>query len=30
MLSMRKYMMQINHSWDKTVDEYTAVYQSLL
>jgi starch synthase len=30
MLSMRKYMMQINHSWDKTVDEYTAVYQSVL
>lgn len=30
MLAMRKYMMQINHSWDKTVDEYTAVYQSVL
>jgi starch synthase len=30
LLAMRKYMMQINHSWDKTVDEYTAVYQSVL
>lgn len=26
---MRKYMMQIDHSWESTVDEYTNVYRSL-
>ena len=26
---MRRYMMQIDHSWEKTVDKYKAVYQSL-
>jgi starch synthase len=27
MEKMRKYMMQIDHSWESTVDEYTRVYQ---
>ena len=27
---MRKHMMQINHSWENTVDEYTNVYNSIL
>ncbi len=26
---MRKHMMQIDHSWESTVDEYTNVYKSL-
>jgi starch synthase len=26
---MRKYMMQIDHSWESTVSEYRQVYQSL-
>ncbi len=29
MLTMRKTMMQIDHSWESTVDQYTALYQSL-
>lgn len=29
MLEMRQYMMQIDHSWESTVDEYTNVYKSL-
>lgn len=27
---MRKHMMQINHSWESTVDEYTSVYESIV
>ena len=29
MEKMRKHMMQIDHSWESTVDEYTNVYKSL-
>lgn len=29
MEQMRKHMMQIDHSWESTVDEYTNVYKSL-
>lgn len=29
MEKMRKYMMQIDHSWESTVDEYINVYKSL-
>ncbi len=29
MLTMRKTMMQIDHSWESTVDQYTALYQSM-
>jgi hypothetical protein len=28
MEKMRKHMMQIDHSWESTVDEYTQVYFS--
>ena len=29
MKKMRQYMMQIDHSWESTVDQYTELYQSL-
>lgn len=29
MEKMRKYMMQVNHSWESTVDQYTRVYNGL-
>lgn len=29
MEKMRRHMMQIDHSWESTVDEYTAVYESV-
>lgn len=29
MLKMRQHMMQIDHSWESTVDQYTNVYRSL-
>ena len=29
MEKMRKWMMQIDHSWESTVDQYTQVYKSL-
>ena len=29
MEKMRKYMMQVNHSWESTVDEYTKLYTAL-
>jgi starch synthase len=29
MEKMRKHMMQIDHSWESTVDQYTAVYESV-
>ncbi len=29
MQKMRQYMMQIDHSWESTVDEYTKVYESI-
>ncbi len=29
MEKMRKHMMQVNHSWESTVDEYTKVYAAL-
>jgi starch synthase len=28
-LWMREHMMQINHSWEQTVDSYTNVYKSI-
>ena len=29
MQKMRQYMMQIDHSWEKTVNDYTTLYESV-